>query len=1076
MSLEFQTVDVRFDKGLDTRTEKKLVIPGKWNQLQNCTLSEDGTPQRRDGSVALVAAATGNGLATYNNQLLTVNGSALSSISTGGTDQAVAVSGRIGNVGVSKQEIRRSTGMQDSPDVASGGGYTCYVWRELDIAATATGLRVSVFDETTGTPMLANAALITSAAAFCPRVVFGAATQGEPACFFIFYNDGIDDLFCRVITVTAPTVLGTQTSLISSASLAGLNFDACTFGSDGSTADSTAAVVYAWADGTTSIRTIQVTQAASVPSILAGPTNVQTQANLPVATLHALAIKPFNGLVCGIFSFASGASAMDGTSGVTIDDSWGVLTAATNLIADGPTTAANCTITATSDGGGRLQLFTDRRSAWSTAAINVIKSFRVTSALAIFSGPNTVANSASFAGTTTPRGPQGPWIAGKAFTSGTNTYLPVWVMENYANLSVASANPRTSNEQNTVFLLDTTNAGNASFGFAPVVAKALYGALGCAAINGNAPMVSSPCSTPTVSGGFAFACTERTLLSFVGGFNVSPSGVVRLTFAPNFTVPPIRMQLGESGYFAGGSLAAFDGLAVTEHGFPLFPEGIDVELVSGGGSMTAGVHQVVVISEWIDNAGQRHQSAPSLAVSVTTAANDRLRVRAPSLLLSQKAGVTLVPYVTQSAGTTFNRAVSASGSGAGTANDTTAASTTLALIDAADTVYAANELLYTQPNTAGTTLPNLAPGPCNAVAPHQNRVWFDKADQPGQFGYSQSYANNIGLRFNEALSGAVDVSGGRIVGFSSMDEKVIIFCDHKPFVVYGSGPDGSGGFSSYGEPREVPSDVGCSEARSILEMPQGIIFKSLKGWYLLGRDLQVRYIGDGVAAFDANSVSSAVLLADRQECRFTSASGTQLIYSYDVNGGEWSTTVYRAQDHGGGIAAVAVADAAYWTTLGRYVTLSLTHGLNQDTPGVFLDKPGVSLVALAIPTTGRTAWLRMAIINGFQRVRKAFLTGTSPTAPTSTLVVSVDFDDAYGQVAPGSYSFTVAYGTMFPTFTVGNPVDFRHSMQHQKCKSVAFTFVDTPTAANPAGVNFQALSLELGLKRGLKKLPAAQST
>ena len=66
--------------------------------------------------------------------------------------------------------------------------------------------------------------------------------------------------------------------------------------------------------------------------------------------------------------------------------------------------------------------------------------------------------------------------------------------------------------------------------------------------------------------------------------------------------------------------------------------------------------------------------------------------------------------------------------------------------------------------------------------------------------------------------------------------------------------------------------------------------------------------------------------------------------------------------------------------------------------------------------------------------------------------------------------------SMFPTFTVGNPVDFRHSLQHQKCKSVAFTFVDTPTVGNPSGVNFQDLSLELGLKRGLKKLPAAQST
>ena len=57
MALNFQTVDVKFTKGLDTKTQAKLVIPGKWQQLENCTLEDNGTPQRRDGSIALVAAA-----------------------------------------------------------------------------------------------------------------------------------------------------------------------------------------------------------------------------------------------------------------------------------------------------------------------------------------------------------------------------------------------------------------------------------------------------------------------------------------------------------------------------------------------------------------------------------------------------------------------------------------------------------------------------------------------------------------------------------------------------------------------------------------------------------------------------------------------------------------------------------------------------------------------------------------------------------------------------------------------------------------------------------------------------------
>ncbi len=1078
--LDFQTVDVRFTGGLDTKTQGKLVIPSKWNRLENCTLSEDDTPTRRDGIAALVAAATGNGLATYNDELLVVKGSGVKSISTAGTDFANAVPGKLGFVNVAKKEIRRSTGMQEALDVATGGGLTCYVWRELTSAAVATGINMSLLDEATGTQIQANVVLHANTAAFCPRVVFCPGIVVGQGAFFIFYIRGTS-LYGRVIYSTSPTVLGAETALITSANLASLNFDAQPFGLNG-LLETTAMVSYGWADGTTSVRTIQVNQAAGVPAILTGPTNIITEAALPIATLCGIGVAQFSAVIAVTFTVASApAPTLSGLAGVTTDSAWAVLTAATQIDATAPAAVGNCHVAACTDWSSstRVAVFYDQQMSFSPAATALfpIRGSVLLNNLTHVAGPVTIMNSAGFAGAATdPAGPQGPWIAGKPFANSTATFLPVCVLENYqgAAFTAPGGTRVTNNQQNTLFLLDCTAMSNMLP--ATVVAKALYGSFGVAAINNNPPRISTACSTPApVSGAFALACTERTLLSFVDGFNISPTGVVRLTFTPNTTTPPIRTQLGELTFLAGGSLTTYDGGALVEHGFPLFPEGVSVELVAAGGAMTAGVHQVVVIAEWIDNAGERHQSKPSLAVSMTVAANDRLRVRVPSLLLSQKTGVMFVAYVTQAAGLTFNRvATVATGSG-GTANDPTLAFTTLALIDAADATYASNELLYTQPNLAGTTLPNVAPGPCSALASHQNRIFFDRADQPCQFGFTQRYVNNLGLQCNPALGGSWDISGGSFVGWASMDEKMILFCTRKPFVIYGTGPDGSGGFSNYGEPQEISSDAGCVDARSILKMPHGIIFKSAKGWYLLGRDLQVRYIGEGVAAFDANSVSSAVLLEDRMECRFSSTSGTQLIYSYDVKGdGQWSTTVYRA-DSGAAVTNVAIADAIWWATGGYYATVSLVHGLNKDTAGVFLDQPGTSPAALAIPTTARTAWLRMAIINGYQRVRRFFLTGTSPNAPTSTLTVTVDFDDAYGFVVAGSYQFTVNYGTVFPTFLVGSSVDIRHKLIHQKCKSVSFTFTDTPTTANPAGVNLQALSLELGLKRGLKKLPAAQT-
>lgn len=1052
MSLDFQTVDIRFTEGLDTKTQPKMVLPSKWNKLENCTLSEDDTPTRRDGIAALVATANGNGLATYNKELLVVNGSAVSSVVTAGADSVVTLPGEYAFVDVEAEDVTfpgTDGGTQDSLDCATGAGLTCYVWME----PTNLAVRCTLVDEATGAHLQSNV-LVNAAAPICPRVVFSVNA------FYIFYIDagGSPTLFCRVIQTSAPTVLGAQTAIIASASLPVMNFDAIDVDPGGSVG--LTLLAYAWSDGTTSVRSVSVTQTAGVPSILVGPSNIFTEAQLPIATLTGLAVVAFDLFEAGVFATSIGAASMAGLAGRSTITGGVPSAAAVHLDANVAATATPCHVTGTKI-GSRIRIFWDRQSEISVPGMNPLHWMEVTTGCAIAQPAQVLVLSASFrVNAAEASGPKGPWIFGKAFTSGGRTFLPTCIIETYASLG---ANTRTNNEQNVLLLLDGQTG--------VVVGKALPGSFGAVRV-GITPTVSTPCSTPEVSSGsFALACTRRTVLDLFNGVVNTNTGVCRLTLTPNVTVSPIDAQLGGSTFLAGGALTSYTPGVLVEHGFPLFPEGISAVTLAGGGAMTAGTHQVVAIYEWYDNAGLRHQSAPSLAVATTQAANDRITVLVPTLLVSQKTAVQIVLYITQAGGLSFNRV-------AITPNDTTVAFVTI-IVSSADTLTIANELLYTQPNQAGTTLANIAPGPSRSLAVHQNRVFFDKTDQPGQFGYSQQYdvINGVGLQFSPDLGGVVDVSGGAIVGFASMDEKLIIFCTNKPFVVYGAGPDSAGGGSGYGTPQGIQSDVGCTDPRSILEMPQGIIFKSSKGWYLLGRDLQVRYIGEGVAAFDADPVSSAVLLADRHECRFASSSGTQLIYSYDTNnGGQWSTTVYKADD-GATISNVAVADAVWWPTGGFYATVSLVHGLNQDTPGVFLDQPGTSSAALSIPTTGRTAWLRMSLINGFQRIRWMYLTGTSPTAPTSTLTVNVDFDDAYDGKAPGSYQFTVPFATVFPvlTFVVGTSIDFRHKLIRQKCKSVAFTFRDEPTTANPAGVNFQALSLELGLKKGLKRLPAAQS-
>lgn len=1099
MALDFQLVDVKFTQGLDTQTQKKLVVPGKWNLLNNCTLSETGTPQKRAGVKALVASATGNGLATFNNELLVVKGSSVSSIvSPNGNPStypasALAVTGQVGFVDVTKTQIRAASGYQEGMDCAYGLGFTAYVWNDFTAAGAFNGTFLTIIDESTGAHAMQPVQM--NAGANQPRVVFSVDA------FFAFYRVGTT-LRCLVIRVTAGALTyGAETTLISSVNVTTQNFDACEFGQT-STVGSIA-VSYCWGDGVTSVRSILVTQAAGIPAIAAGPVNLFTQIEMQVNGIMGLGVCWMSASATGSFAtFAFGTlGTLAGTSVRVLDNLFASAAVAALVDATVPAVASPCHVVAVGEAGFNVACcFTDQQSsAGAAASVQPIRRTEILLAAGVVSviSNTTLINSVvGVGGAAVVAPPQGPFICGKPISldgwdstgagglvSG-RLFLPLCTVSYYA-ATVTS----TLNQQNSFFLLDATSGA--------VVSKALYGNYGIPAQFTFAPLVYTASSIALIefdgpivglglsrSARYVLACTERGKLAFNSGINITQTGLVRLAFEPRLAQPPIRTQLGPATYFAGGSLSMYDGQGVTEMGFPLFPEGI-AAVVSAGGAMTAGVHQVVAVYEWVDGQGQRHQSAPSLPVSFTiTAGQQTVTVTTPTLMLSQKTGISVVLYMTQAAGVTFSRVTSL----AAPVLNTTAAATVNQVFALIDGDFASNELLYTQPLQGGTTLPSDAPGPCSVLAVHQNRLFVDLTDRQGAFRYSQILGRNVGLRWNETLGGTVPVDGGPIVGFVDMDEKLIIFCARKIYFVAGTGPLPSGGFSNYSEPVEIMSDVGCSEPRSILKLPNGVAFKSLKGFQMLGRDLVVRYIGGPVFAYDDYAVMSATMLEDQQEARFTCAFsfhlgqggvelGLTLVYSYVLD--QWSTSIVNVAPATGSPHQLVGYDSAWWPAQRRFVSASLVDGVSIDQPGVYSDSPGAG-AATAVIMSARTSFLHLPGMEGFQRVRWLYLTASYPSGASSLIgvTITVDFDDVYSAVTPpgatGAYSTT---GTQLAaTYGTGLTIDFRHKLHRQKCKSVAFTFTDTSAFSGFLGINgFEALALEVGMKRGTNKLSASQT-
>lgn len=1076
MPLDFQVAPVTFTKGLDTHSQRKMVVPGKWDTLINVSHSADGTLKRRDGFEALIDGQAGNGLARRNDELLVINKSAVSTISESTTPatarQAV---GKLPFFDVSKSEVDFTQGFHDSMDCASSGSLTCYVWRDLSTSMTLNGIYCSIIDEASGARVLSRSVLSNTVGVAGPRVVYA------DGAFFCFYVEPASILICNVIAVSAPTVVGVPTNIVSSASLAAENYDACAFGS-------AAAVAYRWLDGTTSVRALTVTRSGTTPSLALGPTNAISEANVNETSISALAIAPYSGNAnIGVFvvHIAGGALAAGCVGAVMSSAALAVSTAAALIDTTVPASGNDTHVTATSSSSTAMQVFWDQQGSYTAGAATIqpIRTTVVSATLAATVAAYTVLRSACFdINGARASGPCGPFIAGKAFTYNSGSYLPVCMLENFAKISLG-ANTNTASAQCSLFLLDCSSTSAQGV----VVGGALYQTYGLVdlTLGGGPPIVSTPCSTPLINSGYAIAAPERGRLSLVSGFNFTPVGISRVTFTPRDSTPGLDVQLAENTYFAGGQLGNYDGQSITQHAFPMFPEGIHCLRVATGGAagkLTVGVHQIVAVYEWTDGAGNRVQSAPSLPVTVTVVVDsDTITVIVPTTQLAQQCGynlsfstLTIALYMTAAGGLSFYR-VTPDLVGAAPVNVTTTSTITITVGAPVipDSRLTTNELLYTQPNQAGTTLPNMPPGPMHGIGVSQNRVWGFVSDEPLEYTFSQEPLPNTGLQFNpDALGGILPAVSGGGVAIAALDEKTILFARDKLYAVYGNGPNAAGGFNGFSEPQEIPSDVGCSEARSIVSTPKGIFFKSAKGWYLLGRDLSVGYVGEGVARWDSASVTSAVMIANRQEIRITSESTSipTLVYSYEVDA--WSTYYMGNIIHPG-----AITDSMWWPATEEWVHLhpssTIFPGLMQDTTGSYTDGAGTSS-PVGFFIYGRTGWLHLGALEGFQRVRRAYLTGTTFAAPTTSLTMLFDFDDAYDTAGMGSYSVVTDLSTI--TFGSVESIDLRHRLTKQKCKSIAFSFLEGSANVSKIPITgFQALSLEVGLKKGVNRLPSTQT-
>lgn len=387
-----------------------------------------------------------------------------------------------------------------------------------------------------------------------------------------------------------------------------------------------------------------------------------------------------------------------------------------------------------------------------------------------------------------------------------------------------------------------------------------------------------------------------------------------------------RLQTASIGghlYIAAGELVVYDGREVVESGYQDVPVITSVTSSNGAGGLTPlGLYTVAVTWEKIDALGHLHCSSPSAVSQVTLGASDDTitvvtttahSIRKNSTNDEFGGSVKTVIWCTTANGTVLQRAaVASSGStnilgGLVTVNITTT-----------DLLLAEQEVLYTQGSRGALSgpLPFETALPSRYVWASKERLLLGGQPYAPQIQESRPLFPNEPIQWSLGLGFFATVRGD-ITAVAILDEQRYVFTREEIFNVPGEGIDDTGN-GTLGPPVKLPSECGCIDWRSMVEIGAGLLFQGdTDKIYLLPRGGGApAWIGqpvrDTLAAYPV--ITSATFCRADQTVCFTcnNTGGTDgRIIVFDTRAGAWyvdeplSAETYRSSCAYGGVLVLA---------------------------------------------------------------------------------------------------------------------------------------------------------------------------
>jgi len=366
-----------------------------------------------------------------------------------------------------------------------------------------------------------------------------------------------------------------------------------------------------------------------------------------------------------------------------------------------------------------------------------------------------------------------------------------------------------------------------------------------------------------------------------------------ITFAFDSSAARRSARLGATRYIAAGEVLAYDGAGLVELGFHIFPWYLSA-IETGAGAIANGIYFWKPTFSWVNASGERDRSTTATVGQLTLATGPDA-VSFPDTLASHvthKAGASVELWRTQAAPgpeASFYLVTSLDPNAGVNPNRYLRNDPTLAAVPTFNDALADASIAANPANPEnGAVLEVLAPPAASIIMATADRVFLAGiAGSPDSIWYSKQRTDGLVAGFSDFLQIAVPVGGGAITGMHFLNETLIVFRERATFAFVGQGLDNAGGGQNYAGTRISP-DIGAVNAEGIARTDTGLLFKSSKGWYTVGQNLQLVYVGGSVAKFDADVPLSCVVMDGQHQVRCLSAN-RMLVWDTLVNNwAEWT--------------------------------------------------------------------------------------------------------------------------------------------------------------------------------------------